>query len=358
PLSAHVPWEHGRRFRALPCDAIYFPHFEDAPRHAGGPERFVTVHDCIPFLEDGPYKRAAILRSVRALMARRILRNAHVAAISRATRKDVVRLFEIERDEVVLLIPAPHPQFTGEAGDPAADDALGEIALPARYVLATGGGDPRKRNRALVRTWPRVLGSEGTMPEDAAGETAGAGMRGAGGEGTTGETTGETTREVTGETTREPGAPGGPLHLVIAGSPTRAEWETELRAEIEQSPARAFIHRLPQLPFAALPALYRRAQALAFLSTHEGFGLPPLEAMACGTPVLAAREPAVDEAVDDAVRRVESVEVGELSDAVREITCDAGLRADLRARGRERVARFSWDETARTLLTWIRSKTP
>ena len=163
-------------------------------------------------------------------------------------------------------------------------------------------------------------------------------------------------RSTTGETTREPDAPGGPLHLVIAGSPTRAEWETELSAEIERSPARAFIHRLPQLPFAALPALYQRAQALAFLSTHEGFGLPPLEAMACGTPVLAAREAAVIEAVGDAVHWVENLEEQELANAVREITRDLELRGDLRARGHERAALFSWDETAQTLLAWIRAK--
>ncbi len=342
PLSERVPWEHGRRFRALPCDAIYFPHFEDAPRQAGGPQRFVTVHDCIPFHDDGPYKRAAILRSVRALMARRILRGAQVAAISRTTRNDLARLFDIEPDEVALLMPAPHPQFAAGGSDPPEHDALLELGLPARYVLATGGADPRKRNRALVRMWPRVLGDEGTLPESAAGKSAG---------GTTRQVTG-----VTGDTTRELDAPDGPLHLVIAGSPTRAEWETELRGEIERSAARVFIHRLPQLPFAALPALYQRAQALAFLSTHEGFGLPPLEAMACGTPVLAAREPAVTEAVGDAVRWVESVEEQELADAVREVTRDAGLRADLRARGRERAALFSWDETARTLLTWIHAK--
>ena len=148
-LSAHVPWEHGRRFRSLPCDAIYFPHFEDAPRQAGGPERFVTVHDCIPFREDGPYKRAAILRSVRTLMARRILRAAHVAAISRATRNDLARLFAIEPDEVALLMPAPHPQFVPggrrSAGSRGAANARPAPAIPAR-----------DRGRRPAQTKPRA----------------------------------------------------------------------------------------------------------------------------------------------------------------------------------------------------------
>jgi len=262
-------------------------------------------------------------------MARRILSGAHVSAISRATRDDLARLFDLDSDDVALLMPAPHPQFTTEGL--AADDPLQGLGLPARFLLATGGADPRKRNQALVHAWPLVLRRDGATGDDAA-RVPGA----------------------TGDTTRRPGAPGGELlHLVIAGEPTRDEWEAALRAAIDESPSHAFIHRLPRLPFSALPALYRRAEALAFLSTHEGFGLPPLEAMASGTPVLVSPEGAVTEATGDAVLRIENVEENELANAVRDITQDAGLRADLRARGRERVALFSWEETARTMLTWI-----
>lgn len=247
-------------------------------------------------------------------MARRILRSAHVAAISRTTRRDITRLFGLDSDDIALLVPSPHPQFReSDAAAPGQTDeareAFDALDLPARYVLATGGADPRKRNQALVTAWPLLADGAGAEP----------------------------------------------LHLVIAGSPTRAEWETDLLSTIHESPAAALIQRLPTVSFSALPALYRNAQMLAFLSTHEGFGLPPLEAMACGTPVLATRQDAVAEAAGNAVYWVESVEAQVLAGPIRNLTENTALRSDLIALGRERIARYSWEDTARTLLTWIRA---
>ncbi|HVY81102.1 MAG TPA: glycosyltransferase family 1 protein [Steroidobacteraceae bacterium] len=95
-----------------------------------------------------------------------------------------------------------------------------------------------------------------------------------------------------------------------------------------------------------LAALYRGATALALLSTHEGFGLPVLEAMSCGTPVLCSTSTALPEIAGGAALLVEAARIDDVSTAMRELARNEELRRSLRLRGRERARAFSWDRTA------------
>jgi glycosyltransferase involved in cell wall biosynthesis len=95
-----------------------------------------------------------------------------------------------------------------------------------------------------------------------------------------------------------------------------------------------------------LPALYRQAALLAYPSLYEGFGLPPLEAMACGTPVVASSTSSVPEAVGDAGILIDPNDTQALADALHLVLSDPGLRANLRSRGLARAAEFSWTRTA------------
>jgi glycosyltransferase involved in cell wall biosynthesis len=96
--------------------------------------------------------------------------------------------------------------------------------------------------------------------------------------------------------------------------------------------------------------LYGAARGLVFPSLYEGFGLPPLEAMACGCPVAAAFVASMPEVCGDAVRWFDPTDEAAIADAMRALWDDAVLRDELRARGREQVARFRWDTTAERLL--------
>jgi len=100
-----------------------------------------------------------------------------------------------------------------------------------------------------------------------------------------------------------------------------------------------------------LVTLYNRADALLFLSYSEGFGLPPLEAMACGTPVVASDRGAIPEVVGDAAAIVGPDDPLAIASALRRIVEDADHRADLVRRGRERAARFTWEKTAEAILS-------
>ena len=107
---------------------------------------------------------------------------------------------------------------------------------------------------------------------------------------------------------------------------------------------------LGQVADARLPALYRGALAFVFPSLHEGFGLPPLEAMACGTPVVSSLATSLAEVVGDAALPIDPLDVDSIAAGIARILEDGSLRGELRARGLAQAARFSWEDTARR--TW------
>jgi glycosyltransferase involved in cell wall biosynthesis len=99
-----------------------------------------------------------------------------------------------------------------------------------------------------------------------------------------------------------------------------------------------------------LKALYGAAQALVFPSTYEGFGLPPVEAMACGCPVAAARAASLPEVCGDAALYFDPHRIDSIRDAVQRLLDDAALQDDLRQRGLRRAATFRWPAAARALI--------
>ena len=103
------------------------------------------------------------------------------------------------------------------------------------------------------------------------------------------------------------------------------------------------------VPERTLAALYRLADAFAFPSLYEGFGLPPLEAMACGTPVVTSRISSLPEVVGDAALLVDPYSVEDISSGLERVLGDDALRAGLVARGRARVKQFSWERSIRAI---------
>jgi glycosyltransferase involved in cell wall biosynthesis len=99
------------------------------------------------------------------------------------------------------------------------------------------------------------------------------------------------------------------------------------------------------VPEEKLPSLYRGAEALVFASLYEGFGLPLLEAMACGTPVVAANTTALPEVAGDAALLVDPTSVEQIAGAMEQIVSDTSLRRRLREKGLAQAAQFSWAST-------------
>jgi glycosyltransferase involved in cell wall biosynthesis len=130
--------------------------------------------------------------------------------------------------------------------------------------------------------------------------------------------------------------------LAIAGSAEGYGAAVELRA-VEQSPRRRDIEVLGYVPGVALEDLYSRARIFAFPSLDEGFGMPVLDAMARGVPVVSSRRSAIPEVAGDAALLVDPEDVEELGAALNRLAGDEALRQDLAQRGRERAAEFTWE---------------
>jgi glycosyltransferase involved in cell wall biosynthesis len=131
------------------------------------------------------------------------------------------------------------------------------------------------------------------------------------------------------------------MHLVFTGEPV-----ADLIRFIEAHQLHSRIDFVGVVPEAKLPSLYRGAEALIFPSIYEGFGLPILEAMACGTPVVTANTTAMREVAGDAALLVDPTSVEQIARAMERIVSDTSLRLQLREKGRTRAAQFSWIDTA------------
>lgn len=134
------------------------------------------------------------------------------------------------------------------------------------------------------------------------------------------------------------------LRLVLAGKPHRSQ-TPRLRRLVAERGLTDRVLFLPYVPFAQLPDLYRGALAFVYPSLWEGFGLPVLEAMACGTPVLTSPGSGLEEAAGAAALLADPLSLPALTSALASLVGDGGLRARLRATGLERAAGFSWERT-------------
>lgn len=264
----------------------------------------VLVHD-VSYRAHPDYFPRTIAAYMRLLVGLAIRRAEAVIALSEFTRQEVLRFYPAAARRTAVVYPGVGAEFRPD-GDPLADDqaltALGDGCLDPRrpYLLAVGNIHPRKNLARLLEAWERLRAAGRPVPA-----------------------------------------------MAWAGLDRWASGDLVRRAQA------AGVHLLGFVPPASLPALYRRATALAYPSLYEGFGLPPLEAMACGAPVLAANTTSLPEAVGDAAVTVDPEDVAALAAGLEQILFDDGLRAELRQRGLARATGLRWQRTAAQLLSCL-----
>ncbi|MCL5743750.1 MAG: glycosyltransferase family 4 protein [Acidobacteria bacterium] len=139
------------------------------------------------------------------------------------------------------------------------------------------------------------------------------------------------------------------LHLIIIGD--EISEHPSVRRAVIQSRVEQAVRFLGFVPFDTLRNFYEAAAAFVFPSLYEGFGLPPLEAMATGTPVISSAVSSLPEVVGDAAMIVNPENVFDIARGIREVLTDEPLRQDLIRRGKEHAARFSWERTASEVLS-------
>ena len=266
----------------------------------------VTIFDLTPLLfpDDVPSARARLFFRWAVWLAAKTA--SRVIVPSAATRDDLIAHLRVPMDKIAMIPLAADARFAPQSSAVIARGRE-KYALPERYVLYVGINKQHKNLATLMEAWARVesdavLVIAGAWDERYAGEQ---GSRGAGGNG--------------------------------------------------RRSAVRFVHNVDD---GDLPMLYAGATVFVMPSLYEGFGLTPLEAMACGVPVVCSNASSLPEVVGDAALLVNPRDGTALAQAIARVLDDAALRDELRAKSLARAAQFSWERTARETLQVYRAARP
>lgn len=290
-LRDNTSVRHVREMARTPADVHWYPWnvVGPVPRHGA---TVVTIHDVAPVALPDP-RLFAWRKNLRWRL--RFRRTARVATLlvadSAFTAAEIRRVLGVGDDRIRVALLAAD-DFAIHPGDDDAE-ALTRLGVRTPFILSVGAEEKRKNHALLTQAMRSVVESH-------------------------------------------PGAT-----LVLAGPRRHAT---------AQPPDLPWMHTLGFVSDADLCALYRNAAALVMPSTYEGFGLPVLEAMRVGTPVICARSSSLPEVAGDAALWVKPDDAGELSSAISRVLSDEALRGTLGAASLHRSTAFSWDDTARKTL--------
>ncbi len=266
----------------------------------------VTVHD----LDQIVFRDAFGSRfraEVRFHLLRHGLRGAsRILTVSDATRQDLVSLLGLPGERIEVIPNAIDEQFTRHDADEDLRLTLERYQVDYPFLLYAGSIQPQKNLRRLIEAFSVVQAELEQHPRY------------------------------------------GALRLIIIGDDPAGD--PDLRRSVVLCRVQQRVRFLGFVPIDTLRAFYRSAAAFVFPSLYEGFGLPPLEAMAQGTPVVTSNVSALPEVVGDAAVLVNPENVFDIARGIRQALLDDDLRRGLSARGLRQVARFSWDRAADRVL--------
>ena len=268
----------------------------------------VTVHDMIwAFPERYSHSKSVsvkrrLMEVYNRLVPKYAIKRAKaILTVSNASRESILEAMQVNPNNLFVTHEAPNPVFNQVKDEKVIVAIREKYGLPENFILAIGSADPRKNIRGLAQGYSK-------LPYDLKEQ----------------------------------------FRLVIVW--THSFLAGEMSGILEDLHIADHVHFLGSVPNEDLLLLYNAASLFVFPSLYEGFGLPPLEAMACGAPVIAADNSSIPEIVGDAALLFNADDVDEISGVMKRVLMNDPLRLSMSEKGIERAANFSWDKCARETL--------
>lgn len=257
-----------------------------------------TVHDITPLIDSKEHPIHRVL-SYKLLLPRTLKTADKIIAVSNSTKKDLINYFNIPEEKIRVILNAADEKFK-PLSDKEVKEAKQKYSLNFPFILYVGTLEPRKNIPSLIKAFYKLKKKNLQYK------------------------------------------------LVITG---KKGWKyKEIFETIDKLNLQNDVVFTGYVADEDLPALYNAADLFVYPSIYEGFGLPPLEAMACGTPVITSNTSSLPEVVGDAGIMIDPPDVDGLADAMHEVLTNEGLREDMIKKGLERAKMFSWEKCARETL--------
>lgn len=287
-------FEIGRYSRKFNLELVHDPT-GTAPLILSSPKKVVTIHDVCPHID--PKTSTVLDRLIYHFWLPCAVKHVdHFLTVSINSREDINRFLGVPMKKITVIPLAAGKQFR-PLPEPEVRPVLSRIGIQFPYILYVGSLEPRKNLHRLLEAYAKLLD---WSPK---------------------------------------------WHLVIVGA--RNIWKSEpLGKSVQQYKLEPYVHFTGYIPDAELPALYNGADLFVFPSLYEGFGLPVLESMACGTPVVTSNTSSLPEIAGDAALLVDPYSVEAIAESIQLVLSDKELAQDLRSRGLERAKMFTWEKTA------------
>ncbi len=278
----HMPWFYAPAL--VPCRLV------------------ITVHDLTDLLSP-PMGDTPLVQTGRLFFARRALARAdRILAVSHSSKRELARVFGIAENKIEVIYDALDARFLREPLPADADQILERLAVTDPFVLYAGNIKPQKNLARLIEAFAVAKAELRDHPQYAR------------------------------------------LKLLVIGDELTKH--PDLRRAVVRTRVREDVRFLGFVPYNVLRVFYSRARAFLFPSLYEGFGLPPLEAMAHGTPVLTSNVSSLPEVFSQAALLVNPEHVFDIARGIRQILTEGVLREALIRRGYQLIERFSWEHSA------------
>jgi glycosyltransferase involved in cell wall biosynthesis len=258
----------------------------------------VTIHDCIHLMFPQYLPNRWALTYARTSITMAAKRSTRVLTVSESSKRDIRRFVDVPPSKIDVIYNSYDPRFGVEPAADAVDRVRERYQLQSQFVLYAGNVKPHKNLERLIEAF-HIVRSRGL--DD--------------------------------------------VRLILIGD--EISKYTALRRAVHRHQLHNYVRFLGYLPEETLAVMYRLAGVFVFPSLYEGFGLPPLEAMASGTPVVTSNVSSLPEVAGDAAVLVDPYSAEAIADGMYRVLTDNDLRSELRRRGPERASHFSWESSVR-----------